>query len=261
MKLFISWSGETSRNLALLLREWLPQVVLAVKPFVSSEDIEKGARWSSEIAAELNDTSQGLVIVTRENQNSPWLNFEAGALSKFAGIARVRTLLWDLSNADIYGPLSVFQSTRINDAEDMQRMIRGLNDAADVPVTEGTIQKVFERSWPYLRDDLGTVKESSDVAEETVRPIEGMIEEILERIRELQRNASVEPMEAWERDLLYGASPDSLGGFKVGDSVTHKKLGRGVIQDKRNNGLMVDFAQSGPRYFSLGTGLNGLKVI
>jgi hypothetical protein len=61
MKVFISWSGPTSKAVARVLYEWLPIVLQSIKPFMSSEEIEKGARWASTIANELEDTSFGLI--------------------------------------------------------------------------------------------------------------------------------------------------------------------------------------------------------
>ena len=62
MKVFISWSGECSKKVALLFRDWLPTVIQAIDPFVSSEDIEKGARWNTDIAQELKESSFGLIF-------------------------------------------------------------------------------------------------------------------------------------------------------------------------------------------------------
>lgn len=50
MKVFISWSGNKSHKVAMIFREWLPSVIQSLEPYVSSEDIDKGARWSSDIA-------------------------------------------------------------------------------------------------------------------------------------------------------------------------------------------------------------------
>ncbi|MCX5899546.1 MAG: hypothetical protein NTX06_02220 [Proteobacteria bacterium] len=53
MKIFISWSGEVSHSVALALRDWLPSVIQSIEPFVSSEDIDRGARWATEIGSKL----------------------------------------------------------------------------------------------------------------------------------------------------------------------------------------------------------------
>ena len=82
MKVFISWSGNISLKVALIFRDWLPSVIQSIEPYVSSEDIDKGARWSTDIAKELENSTFGILCVTKENLEAPWLSFEAGALSK-----------------------------------------------------------------------------------------------------------------------------------------------------------------------------------
>jgi hypothetical protein len=93
MKVFISWSGQTSHRVAVTLRDWLPSVIQSIQPYVSSEDIDKGARWSSDIAGELHASTYGLICLTKDNINAPWINFEAGALGKSIDKARVRETL------------------------------------------------------------------------------------------------------------------------------------------------------------------------
>ena len=82
MKVFISWSGSQSKELAEAIREWIPNVIQAVSPYFTPSDIEKGTRWSNDIAKELESSSIGILCITRENIRAPWIMFEAGALSK-----------------------------------------------------------------------------------------------------------------------------------------------------------------------------------
>jgi hypothetical protein len=48
MRIFISWSGEASHEVAVGLKHWLPNLFQAIKAeavFLSSQDIEKGTPW------------------------------------------------------------------------------------------------------------------------------------------------------------------------------------------------------------------------
>ncbi|MFM4826935.1 hypothetical protein ACEUDJ_18950 [Aeromonas bivalvium] len=89
MKTFFSWSGNKSHQVAMAFSNWLPCVLQAVEPWVSSEDIDRGAIWLNEIFVQLKDTNFGVVFVTKENQEKPWLLFESGALSKGLTESRV----------------------------------------------------------------------------------------------------------------------------------------------------------------------------
>ena len=82
MKLFVSWSGTVSQQLADEVRRWVPLILPAAQPFITTTDIDKGARWQGEISRELNDSNYGIVCLTKDNLTSQWLAFEAGALSK-----------------------------------------------------------------------------------------------------------------------------------------------------------------------------------
>jgi hypothetical protein len=82
MDVFISWSGERSKYVAQRLHVWLRQVLQMVKPWMSSENILAGARWTAEIVAHLSTSKFGVICVTPENLSAPWLVFEAGALAK-----------------------------------------------------------------------------------------------------------------------------------------------------------------------------------
>lgn len=78
MQIFLSWSGRQSHAVALALQDFLRSVMQATKPWVSSEDIEKGARWSATVGQQLEEISFGIICLTPENIARPWINFEAG---------------------------------------------------------------------------------------------------------------------------------------------------------------------------------------
>src|SRR4051812_2549416 len=82
LKIFISWSGDLAREITKVLRDWLPKMFDHIDPWASEVDIDAGMRGLDVIQDRLNASSFGIIVVTTENMNKPWLNFEAGALSK-----------------------------------------------------------------------------------------------------------------------------------------------------------------------------------
>jgi hypothetical protein len=100
VRVFISWSGDPSRQLAEAIHRWLPSVLQLVKPYFSS-DMDKGARWGSEISEELSKSKFGIVVLTRNNLLSPWINFEAGAISRTVGQAKVCPILFGIEPTDV----------------------------------------------------------------------------------------------------------------------------------------------------------------
>src|SRR4051812_29642047 len=107
IKVFISWSGEQSEAVARRLAEWLPSIVPDLQPFFSPE-ITGGAMWLNEIAKQLNESDYGILCITKENWNAPWINFEAGALWKGMGNTPVCPILLDTSSTELKGPATVF---------------------------------------------------------------------------------------------------------------------------------------------------------
>src|SRR5579863_2173184 len=111
MKVFISWSGERSRQVAELLEGWLKCVIQGVSPWVSTKNIDRGSLWFAEISDQLASTVTGIVCLTKENFNKPWILFEAGALAKGLTSNRVCTFLIDLQATDLQNPLAQFNHT------------------------------------------------------------------------------------------------------------------------------------------------------
>ena len=157
MKVFISWSGEKSRRIALALKEWLPVVIRPLRPYVSSEDIGKGSRWSKELESELETSEFGILCLTRENMDAPWLMFEAGALSK-VGISRITPFLFDMQPPEVTGPMQLFQAT-IFDKRDIRALVAELNrNCGEGALDEKMLGQVFERWYPDLERRLNALR-------------------------------------------------------------------------------------------------------
>jgi len=156
MKIFIIWSGEPSQKVALALRDWLPSVLPFAKPWISSEDIEKGARWNAEIASNLDATEFGIICVVPGNLTQPWLNFEAGAVSKSIETGRVAPLLVKVIRSEVEGPLQQFQLTLFA-KEDVRRLIHSINRNASSPLPADRLKQNFDRCWPSLKDEIEAI--------------------------------------------------------------------------------------------------------
>lgn len=189
MKVFISWSGNISWKVAVIFRDWLPSVIQSLEPYVSSEDIDKGARWSTDIAKELEDSTFGILCVTKENLEAPWLSFEAGALSKTMEKTFVTPFLFDIKRSEVQGPILQFQSTIFN-KDDIKKMVQTLNKACgDTGISEQRLDKSFKVWYPTLEDELNALKnESLNINEEIKTEDVNHSSEILEEILELSRD-------------------------------------------------------------------------
>lgn len=162
MKVFLSWSGPTSKNIASALKRWLPLVIQAVELFFSDEDIENGSHWFEVVADELNKTSYGIICLTPDNYKKPWINFESGALAKaLNGKSHVTPLLFGFDSSPIQGPLQQFEGTNYVGREDILRLVRDINKTLeDAQVPADILMKEFDKWWPDLEGELREIMEA-----------------------------------------------------------------------------------------------------
>ena len=90
---------------------------------MSDEEIRSGDRWNSEIAKALDDTDFGILCITRANQSSSWLLFEAGAIAKSVQKGKVVPVCIDLLPSDVTGPLAAFQGRRLT-RDGIERLVQ-----------------------------------------------------------------------------------------------------------------------------------------
>ncbi|HYC27957.1 MAG TPA: TIR domain-containing protein, partial [Chitinophagaceae bacterium] len=151
MKVFISWSGERSKQAAEVLRSWIRQVIQSAETWISV-DIDKGLRWNEKVSGELENTKVGIICLNKENLRAEWILLEAGALSKTRD-AYVCTFLLDINPADINPPLAQFQHTQFK-KDDVRRLLHTINTAiiksGEKSLLEKDLDEVFEVFWPRL---------------------------------------------------------------------------------------------------------------
>ena len=189
MKVFCSWSGQVSRELACTFRDWLPMVLQHVEAYVSSEDIDKGARWLTDIVGELDSTYYGILFITNENFAAPWLNFEAGALTKAVKKARVSPFVFDMAVTDFSGPLTQFQAATF-DKDDIYKLVLSINNAEidGRILAEDRLRLGYEKWWPELEGRLKSIQNTHSGKKKPHKPTnqERLMSEILELTRSHQ---------------------------------------------------------------------------
>src|SRR5690554_5563070 len=164
MKVFISWSGEVSRQIGEAIKEWLPAVLQNVKPYFTPNDIEKGSRWNADISKELEQSKLGIFIYTKDNLESQWMLFEAGAISKTLDSSKVCPILFGLDNSDFKGPLTQFQTSQFQKT-DFRKLIYSINNSlSEQKLDEKVLEEVFEMWWPKLESKVAKVLESNQVS-------------------------------------------------------------------------------------------------
>ena len=246
-RLFISWSKELASNIAPLLRDFCEDI-LGFSEIFLSQDIDSGRRWGNEIASALESCDAGLIIVTSENLNAQWLNFEAGAISKKVKDANVIPLLWDVSVGDLSGsPLNQFQSKHIN-REGLWEVVQALGQLWSV--NPDGLERRFEKNWPTLETELASLPAAKDAksAEVAIEDVFSMLQRLdsqfagMEKSIEALKRATFFTLEnQYKRDLNRKSPPmdtffqsitDALSGT---DKIAAKSLSELAAQDRLRN--------------------------
>lgn len=180
MDIFISWSGPLGKSIAEALRNWLPAVIQAVKPFYSPDDIAKGRNWNAELNKRLKASRVGIIVVTQECFDAPWLIFEAGAIANNFDEAHVCPVLFGLNTSEITGPLLQFQVTQFGRGE-IRKLLNTINTAlGDARLDNEVLENVFQTYWPQLDKSISDILERAPSGKRhPLRADRELLEEIL----------------------------------------------------------------------------------
>lgn len=174
MKVFIGWSGERSKAAAQALHDAMKRCLKGVEPWVSFLDIGGGEDWNQQVREAVRACRFGVLCVTRMNQDTPWLTFEAGALSQaFSGDAKVCPYLIDLGADDLLSPLNSFQSRAAERGGTREMMESIVLECAiaerrteDKIWEEGGFDRMWdgdpEHGWEGLGDRLQKIRSQPD---------------------------------------------------------------------------------------------------
>ncbi|GAA0503611.1 hypothetical protein GCM10008937_08900 [Deinococcus depolymerans] len=170
------------------------------EPFVSSENIEKGTKGLEEILSNLNQSSFGLIIMTSDNVNKPWLYFEAGVISKrfdSGPDTRVSAFMFDLKGSEVKGSnplMSIFQYTE-NDKDDIFKLIKSINNSmGERRIDDAALIDLFEMVYPQFTEELNHARkyvisiQEPQIEEQSTESIEPILNELVNQNREMLRH-------------------------------------------------------------------------
>lgn len=122
------------------------------------------------ITTELRETNFGIIVLTKDNLEAPWLYFEAGALSKLEK-SKVCTLFLDLKYSDVQSgnPLTSFQNAVFTEAE-IEKLVISINNVlGERGLPKEALKRSFGKWWPDLKRDLDILVEESQKKSSTIK--------------------------------------------------------------------------------------------
>lgn len=159
-QLFISWSGPLGKTVADLIYDWINRLYknAATNVFVSTR-IEPGRQGFNEIMNALDECEKGFFIITRERMNSPWLHFEAGAISKANATNWIIPIYVDINREALNNdPLTEFQSDYSFCYNDLDKLISYVGDTLGWkphdPYSKNSIQKDIQEKINSLTEQI-----------------------------------------------------------------------------------------------------------
>lgn len=183
-KVFISWSGELSKQVAELFKKWLPSVIQDIDPFFSKTDISKGGKGLELVLKNMRDSKIAISCLTKCNKEKPWIEFEAGFLDGLK--VPVCGFLINISDQEINYPMKQFQLT-VPERNDMFNLLRTINSYCMNPISEDQLRSEFNDKWRRF------LKIFNKIISSTNEPItnEEQIEALTQKINNLQEQLNI----------------------------------------------------------------------
>jgi hypothetical protein len=165
VKLFLSWSGDSSKGIAEIFRDWLRSYSNELNIFYSP-DGEAGMLWNDELSKTLEECEIGIFVYTRQNLDSLWMAFEAGTLSKRIKTGRVIPLIFGEPELKLKAPLSQFQAKRFSE-KGVFETLESINNCLIDRKSKDEINNFMNLTWGniYAKIDQELVKyQYSDIS-------------------------------------------------------------------------------------------------
>ena len=168
MKVWIVWSGKTSKEVASILKSWFPLMNRCIETFFSAEDISEAMIRHDEFTRNVVECDCALFCLTSDNIHSPWLYYELGMLHNMKNVI---LLLFDVPFYRLDGPFRNFQAETF-DEDSLWRITSFLNELCwrdavsiplstkELPVSTKELENRFVELYPTMKKMLAQVRVS-----------------------------------------------------------------------------------------------------
>jgi hypothetical protein len=166
---FLSWSGERSRLVAMGLRDSLHKIFNSdetdkkLAAWMSDIDIHAGQRFREVLEPELKGAELAILCLTPECADKPWIFFEAGVIS--AGktdTSAIPFLLFGLDLEALPNPFGQFNAVMDGEAGTL-KLLQTVNALmpTEARQTEKDLKEGFTREWPVLSGKLKSAEHAA----------------------------------------------------------------------------------------------------
>lgn len=224
MKIFISWSMSPSKSIALVIRDFLDSVFIQqISTFVSTEDIKLGQEGYAKISTALEECNKGIFCFLKNNINSVWMAYEAGAISMQNDCVEtcLTTTVDDCPILPIMferiedikfsrHPLQYIQRQTFS-RETMHNLVVELNNKGQFFPNDKALERQFSYAWPALERAVTDALYDHSLKGDAVIDRSFVISELQRReysdpiIGEITKYATISYDKGFERQELYDA--------------------------------------------------------
>lgn len=158
-KIFISWSGTCTKDFAIGLKKVLEGSIfpeLEVECFVSNVDIASGTDWWITISSELKSCNLGILCISNENLDAPWIYYEAGGMAS-REIPTIPLLIGCGIDSLGESPLRGKQMIDFQKREEFVKMVTEINEYFNNLLPSRFAKEIVEKGYDELNRDLSSV--------------------------------------------------------------------------------------------------------
>lgn len=183
MKIFLNWSGEESRRVADLLREWLPELFDSVEPWMAADTFGRNNRWLEANSGGFDQAAMIVACITRANIHSDWSSLDPSSFEY--SVADIPPQLVLLASPDVnletFRPIKHPYNVLELGHDGLEILVQQINGLTDRPVQNDVLIDRFAAMWPRFEAKLKNRESRAQVAASVNKDVEGRMPDHMER--------------------------------------------------------------------------------